>query len=240
MTIVRVLVGGLVIAFCAGFIPVGGCAKGCGMAGKAGASHADDFARVGTRGAGNYGDDLARGAGRYGDDLSRGGRYGSQPIAVGGVGHVGDDLSHLSKANLESSVATLPEAEGAVTSIARRPTPSGTRLDLDDAGRTFGKDYARSIDDLAVSEAQHGKLMDAFETAQDLVDPVMELLDTDDEPTARERLQLVSLELEANLAGILTPEQLRKFRALFGSPEVVAYRLGKDRPVKRSNDKVTR
>lgn len=256
MTIVRVLVGGCVIAFCAGFIPVGGCAKGCGAAGKVGASHADDFARVGV--ASRYGDELARGAGRYGDDLAAAGRY-KPGYAVGGVAHAGDEAAMLSRASLETRIASLPEAEGAIVSIARRPTPSGVALDgLDDAGRTFGKDYAKSIDDLAVSETQHSKLMDAFETAQELVDPVMELLgddETDAEDVvasvrAREKLQMVALEFEASLAGVLTPQQLRWFYAQFGSSEVVVYRIGKDKPIKtktatkagaptqRKNDKV--
>jgi len=254
MTILRVLLGGVVIAFCAGFIPIGGCAKGCSQAGKVGASHADDFARVGTRGA-SYSDDIARGAGRYsgagryGDDLAGAGRY-RPPVVVGGVGNAGDDLAMLSRTHLESSVAALPEAEGAVASLARKPTSSGVRLDgLDDAGRNFGKDYARSIDDLAVTKRQHDKLMDAFESAQDLVEPVIEALAGDDEPDAtadkivaatkaRERLQLVALELEAELAVVLTPGQLKKFMAQFGSATVVAYRLGKDRPIKPGNDKV--
>jgi hypothetical protein len=249
MTIVRAVIGSCVIAFCAGFIPVGGCAKGCSSAGRAGASHADDFARVGVR---NYGDDLARsgtryggGAGRYGDDLAyAGGRYQRGGVVVGGGGHVGDDMAHLSRTNMETTISTLPEAEGAVTSIARTPSSSGARLEgLDDAGRSFSKDYGASIDDLAITKKQHDGLMDAFETVQDLAqDAVETLLEDDDDSTpekmiaatnAREKLQLVSLEFEASVAGILTPEQLRKFRAQFGSSEVIAYRLGKEKPVKR-------
>ena len=250
MTIVRAVVGAAVIACCAGFIPVGGCAKGCSSAGKV-ASHTDDFARIGARSATHYGDDLARGArgaGQYGDDLARArGSLG----AVGGVAHGGEDIAvHLSKTNLESTIATLPEGEGAITAIARKPTPSGARLDgLDDAGRNFGKDYARSVDDLALSPKQHEELMDLFETAQELADPLIELLGSDDgdgDPEqiveaakARERLQHVALELEASVTTVLTPEQVRKFRAQFGSSEVVAYRLGKDRPIARKkSDKV--
>lgn len=246
MSIVRALVGGAVIAFCAGFIPVGGCAKGCSSAGRAGASHADDFVRAG-RGVGTYGDDLYKAGrvGNYSDDIYRAGRYQRGGAMVGGgVGHAGDDLAHLSRTNLETSISTLPEAEGAVTSLARRPTANGARLDgLDDAGRNFSKDYGKSIDDLGVTEVQHDKLMDAFETVQDLAQDAVEALvgedDADDADEvvaaaqAREKLSLVALELEANVAGILTPEQLRKFRAQFGSSEVIAYRLGKEKPIKR-------
>lgn len=248
MTIVRAVVGAAVIAFCAGFIPVGGCAKGCAGAGKM-ASHTDDFARVGVRSAG-YGDDLARGATRYGDDIAGAQRYRGSMVVGGGVTHGGDDVAvHLSKSNLETAVATLPEGEGAINALARRPTPSGAHLDgLDAAGRNFGKDYAKSVDDLALSPKQHEELMDAFGTAQDIAEPLIEALDGGDEndetqrmiasAKAREKLQLVALELEASVAGTLTPEQLRKFRAQFGSSEVVAYRLGKDRPIARKNDKV--
>jgi hypothetical protein len=249
MKVVRAVVGAAVIAFCAGFIPVGGCAKGCSSAGKV-ASHTDDFARVGARSATRYSDDLARGAGHYGDDLARANRVGAG--AVGGMAHGGEDIAaHLSRTNLEATISALPEGEGAITAIARKPTPSGARLDgLDAAGRNFGKDYAKSVDDLALSPKQHEDLMDIFETAQELADPLIELLGSDEDDgsdpdkivkaaKARDQLQLVALELEAGVSTVLKPEQIRKFRAQFGSSEVVAYRLGKDRPIAhKKSDKV--
>ncbi len=258
MTIVRAVVGAGVIAFCAGFIPVGGCAKGCSSAGRV-ASHTDDFARIGARSATHYGDDLARGATRYGDDMARGaGQYGDDLArargsigAAGGMAHGGEDVAaHLSRTNLESTIAALPEGEGAITAIARKPTPSGARLNgLDDTGRNFAKDYAKSVDDLALTSKQHEELMDLFETAQDLADPLIELLGSEDDggdpeklvesARARERLQHVALELESSVTTVLTPNQVRKFRAQFGSSEVIAYRLGKDRPIARKkSDKV--
>ncbi len=253
MTIIRVLVGGAVIAFCAGFIPVGGCAKGCGAAGKVGAGQADDIARLSVHSTAHYGDDLARGAGRYGDNLGTAGRY-RPGVAVGGVGHTGDDLAFASRMELESAARALPEPEGAMASFARTPTPSGTRLDLDDAGRTFGKDYAKAADDLGVTKKQHEGLMDAFEKAQEVAEPLIEALGGDEEPgadpdkirasiAAREKMQELAASLNLRLAEILTPEQLGKFRATLGEPVVVAYRLGKDRPVqqakpKRTSDKV--
>jgi hypothetical protein len=56
-------------------------------------------------------------------------------------------------------------------------------------------------------------------------------------------MQAVAAALEVRLAGILTPEQLRKFRAELGPALVVDYRLAKDRPVQKAkatstNDKV--
>jgi hypothetical protein len=252
MTILRVLVGGAVIAFCAGFIPVSGCAKGCGAAGKVGARHGDDFARFGTRGAAHYGDDIARGAGR--GDLGRAGRY-RPGFAVGGVGHGADDLAFASRMELESAVRSLPEPDGAISALARKPTASGMKLDgLDTAGRNFGKDYAKAADGIGVTKKQHQSLMDAFETAQEFAEPLIEALAGDEEPgadadairasvDARDNMQAVAAALEVRLAGILTPEQLRKFRAELGPALVVAYRLAKDRPVQKAkatstNDKV--
>lgn len=244
MALFRVVVSGLVIVFCAGFIPVGGCAKGCGkLAGRSG----DDIARTG----GRFGDDIAisssrygRYGGSYGDDLARSGRYRTGAVVVPGpgVGGMGDDLAHLSRNSLDESIIALPEAEGPINALARKPTSGGTVLDdLDDPGRTFGKDYAKSVDDIGVNKKQHDELMEAFETAQDIGGEVIDALAEDDEPDApekqylaaqaRQKLQLSALMLEAELAETLTPEQLAKFRTQFGSSETVVYRLAKEKPV---------
>jgi len=253
MTILRGLLGGAVIVLCAGFIPTGACAKGCSQAGRAGATHADDFARISTRGAANYGDDLARGAGKYGrgagyaDDLAGAGRYRAGAAYPGGAaGHV-DEAASLSRSSMESTVAALPEAEGAVAGVARQSTPSGTKLSgLDDTGRTFGKDYGKSIDDIAISEKQHDELMDAFETAQDVTEQIIDVLadDGEEDPDkivasyhAREKLQAAAKDLEAHVNRVLSAEQRDKFWAQHGTAEVVTYRIAKDKPVKKAAKK---
>lgn len=255
MTILRGLLGGAVIVLCAGFIPTGACAKGCSQAGRAGASHADDFARISTRSAANYSDDIARGAGSYGkygrgagyaDDLAGAGRYRAGAGYAGAAGHV-DEAATMSRSSMESTVAALPEAEGAVAGVARQSTPSGAKLTgLDDTGRTFGKDYGKSIDDIAISKKQHDELMDAFETAQDVTEQVIEFLGDDGEEDpdkivasyhAREKLQEAADALEAHVNRVLSGEQREKFWAQHGSAEVVTYRIAKDKPVKKTAKK---
>lgn len=250
MTILRGLLGGAVIVLCAGFIPTGACAKGCSQAGRAGASHADDFARIGTRGAANYSDDLARGAGRYGrgagyaDDLAGAGRYRVGAGYAGAAGHADEVATTMSRSGMENTIAALPESEGAVVAMARKPTPSGAKLEgLDDTGRTFGKDYGKSIDDLAISEKQHDELMDAFETAQDVAGEVIDALGDEGEEDpdkivasyhAREKLQLAAYGLEMKVNEVLSGEQRDRFWAQHGSAQVVTYRIAKDKPVKKA------
>lgn len=255
MTILRGLLGGAVIVLCAGFIPTGACAKGCSQAGRAGASHADDFARIGTRGAAHYGDDIARGAGKYGrgagyaDDLAAAGRYRAGAGYAGAAGHVDEVATTMSRSGMEHTIAALPETEGAVVAMARKPTPSGAKLEgLDDAGRTFGKDYGKSIDDLAISEKQHEQLMDAFETAQDIAGEVIDALSDEGEEDpdkivasyhAREKLQMAAYGLEMKVNDVLSGEQREKFWAQHGSAQVVTYRIGKDKPVQKVAKKPT-
>lgn len=73
-----------VVVFCGAFVPVGGCAKGCGKM----ASHSDDLARTGA----SYGDDLARGGARTSDNLAVTGTRYSDDLAVTGTRY-GDDLA---------------------------------------------------------------------------------------------------------------------------------------------------
>jgi hypothetical protein len=242
MQVVRNLVIGIAAVCCTGFIPVGGCAKGCGGMSRAGrAAHgAEEIAHLGR--ASHYGDDLARGYGRTGavaDDLARSGRYrqvGS--VHVGGAGHATEEVSHLSRASLDESVAALPEVEGGVDALARTPSSSGRVIDGVDGGRrTFGSDYARSIDDLHVTPKQHDDLLEVFESAQDLASNVVDLLSDDDDSNdevPRTQLAAVAMEIDAELTTVLSAEQLQQFRHRFGSSEVVAYRLAKDRPIKRA------
>ena len=240
MQILRALALVAVVVLCGGFVPVGGCAKGCG---KLAGSGGDDVVRTGAR----YGDDIAISSSRYSDDLGRysGSRYGTYTpggrgavvVPPGGV-HVGDDFAHLSSSQLDDAVTALPEIEGSVASMAKKPTPSGARLDgLDEAG--FARDYGRSVDDLKLTPKQHEEVMDAFDVAQDVAEEVIGNLaeDDDDGVEARKKLQVVSKDLEERLAKTLTPKQHEQFEELLGAPEVVAYRLGKEKPVKRDAKK---
>jgi hypothetical protein len=194
MTFVRAVVGAAVIALCAGFMPVSGCAKGCGSAGKVGASHADDFARVGR--VTHVGDDMARvrGVTHYGEDLARVGG-GRNLGTVGVMGHV-DDIAPLTKGQLDAT-----------------------------------------LDNLAVSGAQKTKIMDALEYTQDLLDPLSELLASDDEE-ATATLKVEAAKLDIKLRSVLTDAQRELLHQELGSAEAIALRLAKDRPITRGSDKV--
>jgi hypothetical protein len=123
MSILRAVALLAVIVFCAGFIPIGGCAKGCGNAGRVAARQSDDIARLGVRGGAvgvgegiavsgaRYGDDIARSGANYGDDIARAGGGHADDLAHVGAGHA-DDL-HLSGAadDLEQSGLRLSEGQ---------------------------------------------------------------------------------------------------------------------------------
>jgi hypothetical protein len=123
MSIVRAVASVAVIVFCAGFIPVGGCAKGCGRAGRVASHEADDIARIGARSTAVHagegitvsgsrlGDDLARSGAHYGDDLARSGAAHADDLARSGAAHA-DDL-HLAGVSdeLEQSGLRLSESQ---------------------------------------------------------------------------------------------------------------------------------
>jgi hypothetical protein len=116
MSILRTAALVAIIIFCGAFVPVGGCAKGCGQAGKMAAREGDDIARLGTRtrfGVGaaapaGVADDLAR-TGRYGaysDDLARGTTHADD------LAHAADDINTSSFASeLEQSSIKLSEKQ---------------------------------------------------------------------------------------------------------------------------------
>ncbi len=265
----------VLVASSMGAVPVGSCARACGAGGRAasrGARSGSELARLG-RGAARSGDDLARlgrGAARSGDDLARlGGRArGLAPVGIapgGGLG-LGDDLAHLSAARLDHAVAALPEVEGAASRLASVPSPAGARVVEGRAGRSFGRDYARSVDRVGLSRRQHQELVDALDVVQDLaVEAIGQLVDDgetgddeadDDEADdasprvdellapdevagpspavtagARRRLQAAGRVLDQHLERILDPDQRARLHAALGSSEVIAYRLGRDRPI---------
>ena len=118
MSILRAAALVAVVVFCGGFIPVGGCAKGCGRVGRVASHEADDIARLGTRtglhtgesvavGGAHYADDLARTSGRYGDDLAHtGAAYGDD------LARTAEDIHAPSLADeVEHSGIRLSEAD---------------------------------------------------------------------------------------------------------------------------------
>lgn len=243
----------LLVASSMGALPAGSCAKACGSGSRAAsrgggrsaarlASHSDDLARLGARGRG---------------------LPGRMPVGVplGGVGGVGDDLAHLSATNLDGAVAALPEIEGATSRLASVPSSRGARVvERGGARRSFGRDYGKSIDELKIRRDQHEALVDALDATQSLAEEAVGQLvdyamsndssyeadDQDDEgavgrpppsaaaaATARRRLDLAAAMLDRRLARILDPDQLEQLHATLGSSEVIAYRLGRERPIER-------
>jgi hypothetical protein len=93
MAILRTVAAAAVILFCAGFIPIGGCAKGCGQAGRVAARNSDDVARLGVRSTVHAGEGVVVSGARYGDDLARSGANYGDDIARAGAAHT-DDLAH--------------------------------------------------------------------------------------------------------------------------------------------------
>jgi hypothetical protein len=126
MSIVRALASVAIVLFCGAFVPVGGCAKGCG---KMAAREGDDIARYGTRsslgvaGAAPYADDLARSGryGSYGDDLSRAGRHGDDMATThAGGAAVGDDLAgELEQSSLKLNQSQHDEVMDAVKDVGQ-------------------------------------------------------------------------------------------------------------------------
>ena len=110
MSILRAAALVAVVVFCGGFIPVGGCAKGCGRVGRVASHEADDIARIGTRSTFRTGESVAVGGSHYADDLARTGRYGDD-LAHTGAG-VGDDLAHVADDVHTSSLASELEQSG--------------------------------------------------------------------------------------------------------------------------------
>ncbi len=209
MSILRAVALLAVVVFCAGFIPVGGCAKGCGTAGRVASHSGDDIARLGVRSSAlhagesvavsgsRYADDLARSGAHYGDDIARtGAHYGDDIARTGAAGHV-DDLAHAAD-------------DVHLTGVADELEQSGLRL----------------------TESQHDEVMDAL---QDVAEEVIgQLADTDDEDDDA-AVKRAAADLDTRLQKTLSPQQLRRFHAKYGSSEDVAYRLGREQQLKRAS-----
>jgi hypothetical protein len=210
-----ILTGGLFVLL-AGFGPGGSCAKACRETGE----HADEVAHVAPR-------------------VTPPVRPRGAVIPPGGVGDVAGDLGHLMPSSLDEAVAALPEPDGAIAKLATTPTANGKLMRIDGSRRSFARDYGRSVDDLGLQAAQHEELIDVFGIAQDLAMEVIESLVTDDDDpsaaktreAARRRLRDAADALDARLAEILTPEQYAALAAKLGSAELIAYRLGREKPI---------
>jgi hypothetical protein len=223
-----IAIGGLFVLL-AGFSPGSSCAKACRQGGKS----ADDIAR--------HGDDLAHVRPRVDPHLTPAPGTRGMIVPGAGIGGVGDDLGHLAPSSLDDAVAALPEPDGGIAKLATRPTADGTRIRIEKSGRSFGRDYGRSVDDLAIEPAQHAELLDAFEIAQAVAEEVIGQLAEaaiDDDPTAaeatreaRRRLRDAASALDLRMQGILEPAQYRDVVEALGSAEVIAYRLGRETPI---------
>jgi hypothetical protein len=162
---VRAVVLVAMAVLCSGFVPVGGCAKGCGRV----ASHqGDDIVRVGVRSSTRAGDNIAIAGAHYSDDLVRGGTHY----------HGGGIATELEQAGLElgeQQSKQVSEALGVAQDIAEEAI--GQLLDDDGSDDDDAKQkLAKATVDLDATlqrtltveqlEAFHAKLG----TARDIVD----------------------------------------------------------------------
>jgi hypothetical protein len=172
MSIVRAVALAAIIVFCAGFIPVGGCAKGCGAAGRVASHNADDVARLGVRSSAvragegiavsgsRYGDDLARSGARYGDDIAR----NADDVARTGATHA-DDLGRAADDLQLTGVAD----------------------DLEQSG-------------LKLSEGQHDEVMDALkDVAEEAIGQLADTDDSDDEAEVKRAAVALETRLQKSL-----------------------------------------
>ncbi|HEY5927047.1 MAG TPA: hypothetical protein VIV11_35410 [Kofleriaceae bacterium] len=201
MAILRAAALMAVVVFCCGFIPVGGCAKGCSGAGRAAARQGDDIARYGTRtslgvSGAAYADDLARTGTRYGDDMARTGAYGAG--AADDLAHTADDLAR-------------------------------TADDAHFAG--FADDLEQSS--LKLSESQHDEVMEAVKTiGEEVAGQLLEGDNAEDE----KQIKRAAKDLDKRLQQTLTREQLRKFRAEFGTSKQVIEKLVSEQAAKPGSE----
>jgi hypothetical protein len=206
-----------------------GAARGCATACRGSGS----LARTGARGA----EDLARLVPR-----SAPVRYGTRSLVV--PAHVGGELGQLGEraalTHLDDAVAALPPAQGPVSALAKAPASSGAVMAGKPGARSLADDYARSIDSLGVTPRQHVNLLDAFDVAQSLFDAATSGADPEDDDVARARerlegarLALIAGRLEARLKLVLDDAQLQQLYAALGTPQVIAYRLSRERPMRQ-------
>lgn len=168
-----------------GAVPAGSCARACSKGGRAAARDSARLSRTGARLSRSQLDDVAR-ASRGADAVMRRGTAGGLALAPE-LASGGDDLAHLAIGRLEHTAAALPEVEGTASKLVARPSPGGVRIVDRGGGRRLARDYARTVDRVRVTRAQHDAILQELEHFQDLATEVLErlaeaALDAGDEP----------------------------------------------------------
>ncbi|HWU90487.1 MAG TPA: hypothetical protein VN253_24650 [Kofleriaceae bacterium] len=213
----------VILAGCASGAAARGCATGCRSGSRvARSSHAlEDLARTIPR--------------------TQPARVGIKPLVVPGRigGEIGGQVGErIAVAGLEDAVAALPPVEGSVSSLTKVPSSSGSTMVTRTGARSFADDYARSIDSLHVTRHQHEQLLDAFDIAQSVLD-VASPDDGDDasdgeamrELAERRRIERTAEVMARRIPQVLDGEQARRLYAALGTPQVIAYRLARERPM---------
>lgn len=219
-----------------------GCSAGCRAGGRTAArssSHAFD----------DIGRQLARSQpGRYvkpGVPARIGGGVG-HAADVGGVGRLGEGViagERAAVAGLDDAVAALPPLEGPASSLAKVPSARGSTMTSGAGARTLADDYARAIDPIRVTRKQHELLLDAFDVAQSTLDMVATSDDDSPDaprgPEAREQAERFRIQVAAELMAheisqVLDAGQVRALYAALGTPQVIVYRLARERPMTRA------
>jgi len=194
-----------------------GAARGCATACR---SSSRGFARSGAHGA----EELARSLPRTAP------RLGVRPPVV--PGRIGGELGALGP-HLDEAGAALPRVEGPVSPLAKVPSSSGAVMVGRPGARSLADDYARSIDSIGVTREQHVELLDLFDAAQQLADVVTPDTEPDDPANERVRTAVVAAKLDLQMKRVLDEAQLQRLHAALGTPEVMARRLLRERPMQR-------
>jgi hypothetical protein len=235
------------------FVLIVALAAGCGSAAARGCSAGCRAgSRTAARSSSHAFDDVGRQLAR-----SQPGRYVKPPVParlggqvghaadVGQVGRLGEGVIAGERAaisGLDDAVAALPPIEGPASSLAKVPSPRGPAMTstTSSAGtRSLANDYARAIDPIRVTRKQHELLLDAFDVAQAALDVVTTSGGDSPDPAAREqaeryRIQVIARVMEDEISQVLDAGQARKLYATLGTPQVIVYRLSRERPMKRA------
>jgi hypothetical protein len=221
----------VLLAILAGCAGGGAAARGCSAGCRSGSTVARSSHAI---------DDVARSLAR-----SNPGRIGLKPLVVPGaagrqlVEHAGE---RIAMTGLEDAARALPKIEGQASTLARVPSARGARMVAKPgAARSLADDYARSIDSLRLSRHQHEKLLDAFDLAQNLLDVATSAGDdSSDEPlrelAERARIQRTAATMARRIERVLDDEQARQLYAALGTPQVITFRLARERPMTRAAD----
>lgn len=221
----------VLLAIFAGCAGGGAAARGCSAGCRSGSTVARSSHAV---------DDVARALAR-----SNAGRVGLKPIVIPGAagrqlaGHAGE---RIAMAGLEDAARALPKIEGQASALAHVPSSSGARMvPKPGAARSLADDYARSIDSIGLSRHQHEQLLDAFDLAQNLLDVATSASDDSGDEHLREiaeraRIQRTAATMARRIDRVLDDEQARQLYAALGTPQVIAFRLARERPMTRAAD----